>query len=363
MGECLITRRGGEKYELPVLNEAYPQNVSLIQSASGSATFMVVIDTPGKPAEYTYQWYVNGSKVSGATGISYTKTGLTSVATYTVYCEVTNKAGTVTSRVATLKVLSSMPTYTYSGTHQLINDGNNNWRIKLKSSGVLRFSNLGNGEGNIEVFLVGGGGGATGSGGAGGFTTTSAATVQVNTDYSIVVGAGGAGANGLNKTAGTGGQSSAFNKTANGGGGGKSGTSGAGGNGGSGGGAYGGTQPGGNGGFNGNGATGGYHTPRNGTGQGTTTKEFGESSGDLYAGGGGGAGARYTGESSPSTFAGGSGGDGGGGKGGKPAIHASDKTVAGMSGTTNTGGGGGGGQMSGQCGSGGSGIVVIRNHR
>lgn len=51
MGECLITRRGGEAYELPVLNSAYPANVTVVQAANASASFSVQITTPGKPAE------------------------------------------------------------------------------------------------------------------------------------------------------------------------------------------------------------------------------------------------------------------------------------------------------------------------
>lgn len=106
MGECLIMRRGGETYRLPILNESYPQDVTktVIKGSTTSATFSVQIAEAGNPAEYTYQWYVNGSAVSGATSSSYTKSDLSETATYTVYCEVTNKAGVVTSRVATLKV-------------------------------------------------------------------------------------------------------------------------------------------------------------------------------------------------------------------------------------------------------------------
>ena len=194
MGECLITRRGGEKYELPILNSAYPANVTQIEQSGGSATFNMVIDTPGKPAKYTYQWYVNGSKVSGATGSSYTKTGLTSVATYSVYCEVTNKAGTVQSRIATLTVQSSQPKYTYSGSHELIKDGTYNWRIKLKSSGTMRFSYFGSGGGSIDVFCVGGGSGSnTFTGGGGGKTkTASSVKLSLNTNYSVTIGGGGA---------------------------------------------------------------------------------------------------------------------------------------------------------------------------
>lgn len=106
MGECLIMRRGGETYKVPVLNPNYPADVTktVVKGNTTSAEFTVAISQPGNPAEYTYQWYVNDSKVSGATSEKYTKSDLSTTATYTVYCEVTNKAGTVKSRVATLKV-------------------------------------------------------------------------------------------------------------------------------------------------------------------------------------------------------------------------------------------------------------------
>ena len=106
MGECLITRRGGDSYKLPVLDANYPADVTttVIKGNTTSATFNAVIAEPGSPAKYTYQWYVNGSPVVGATNSTYTRSGLSATATYTVYCEITNKAGTVTTRVAKLNV-------------------------------------------------------------------------------------------------------------------------------------------------------------------------------------------------------------------------------------------------------------------
>lgn len=50
---------------------------------------------------YTYQWYKNGSAVSGATSSSYSFTP-TAIGTTTIYCKVTNSAGTVQSRTATI---------------------------------------------------------------------------------------------------------------------------------------------------------------------------------------------------------------------------------------------------------------------
>ena len=106
MGECLITRRGGVSYELPVLDENYPQDVSLIviKGNTVSATFNAVFTTHGKPAEYTYQWYVDGVAVEGTNSAVFTMADLGETVNHSVYCEITNKAGTVTTRVATLKV-------------------------------------------------------------------------------------------------------------------------------------------------------------------------------------------------------------------------------------------------------------------
>lgn len=86
-----------------------------------------------------------------------------------------------------------------------------------------------------------------------------------------------------------------------------------------------------------------YNTSK---GQGTTTREFGESSGDLYAGGGGVIGGYNNsgGVTSTNAYTITDGGEGNGARGG-------------MSAESNTGGGGGGN------GNGGSGIVIIRNHR
>ena len=106
MGECLIMRRGGETWKVPVLDASWPRDVAttVIKGNTTSATFTAVISEAGNPASYTYQWYVNGSAVSGATGSSYTMSGLSETAAYSVYCEITNKAGTVQTRAASLKV-------------------------------------------------------------------------------------------------------------------------------------------------------------------------------------------------------------------------------------------------------------------
>lgn len=236
---------------------------------------------------------------------------------------------------------NQMPAFTYTGSYDLIDDGKDgsvqNWRIMLKTSGVLTFQRIGT---LIDVFCVGGGGGGgkgdstlgRGCGGGGGYTKTNkGVSVQEDVVYTIEIGGGGAANS-------DGGSTSAFNIVAEGG---KCGVIGRGGAGGSGGGGCGGA-----GGSDGSdGFIGTYHSPEpGGSGQGTTTREFGESNGTLYAGGGGG---NAWGGSSTNF---GKGGEGGGGDGrGSSAAEP---------GTTNTGGGGGA-----TNGAGGSGIVVIRNHR
>lgn len=338
---------GGVPYATPVLNSAYPANVTQLERADGSAAFEVKIDAAGHPDSYSYQWYVNDAAVSGATSPSYTRTGLTSAATYSVYCKVTNKAGSVNSRTAILTVQPAKPAFSYSGAYSLVQDSTYQWRLKFLTSGVVNFSHLGCFASGIDVFCVGGGGsgagnktgmdGNTGGGGGGGYTTTrKKVALQAGTNYTITIGAGGTAVG--EKTAGNvGGATSAFGVSASGGGGAPQ-WGGWGGNGGSGGGSSytndGGTIiAGGHGGYDG-GNGGGDHP---GSGQGSTTREFGESGGTLYAGGGGGAWI-----ASGVTVLGGSGGGGNGYQ----------------KGADNYGGGGGGGGAAG-----GSGIAVIRDAR
>lgn len=259
--------------------------------------------------------------------------------------------------------LEQIPVFTYTGEYAIVDDSYNqidstlgNWKIRFLTSGTLMFTKLNGAEAGIDVFLVGGGGsGANGCeesdgtyrstyGGGGGYTNTvRGVRISTNTDYAITVGAGGASASSISQSGYNGGSTSAFGATANGGEGavGFTGSSwtGHGGNGGSGGGGSGGS--GGSDGGNGSGDS-------FGTGQGATTREFGEAGGNLYSGGGGGA-------------VNGAGGAGGGGAG-CPTASGSN----GVDGTANTGGGGGAGSRltsPTHSGAGGTGIVIIRNKR
>lgn len=230
--------------------------------------------------------------------------------------------------------LSTIPEFTYTGDYEIVNDSDepitvsqDNWKIRFLTSGTLTFTNLNGAENGIDVFLVGGGGnGETirgARGGGGGYTkTVKGVSIAIATPYTVTIGASS-------------GTSSAFGVSAN-------GASGAdGGSGGGGGGSSSGTS--GNGGSNGGNGTAG-NVSNGGTGQGTTTREFGESIGKLYSGGGGGS-AAYAGAAGDSTA--GAGANFGG---------------AAKNGVANTGGGGGA-AYSGTAGRGGSGIAIIRNAR
>lgn len=230
-----------------------------------------------------------------------------------------------------------------------------NWKIKFYKTGVLTINKLNGAADGIDVFCVGGGGkGAmynqyadpptAAPGGGGGYTTTQRGVSVPVGKYDISIGGSGGTTYAFKGTAievsaKNGGNAIMYDGTTN--------TKG--GDGGSGGGNIG-CVGGSNG---GDGGSTGHVWGNGGKGQGNPpgTREFHESTGMLYAGGGGGGSYQKIGAS---------GGSGGGGQGG------GGKNV-GKNGTANTGGGGGGGGWAWGAGdnpgSGGSGIVVIRNKR
>lgn len=318
------------------------------------------------------QFWVKGLD-NGTYYLKATKSGQTATMAYTIA-----EYGVYRIRMA----YRTIPEFTYTGgTYKAYKDdgteitnittyNETNWKIHFLTSGTLTFSNLYGATDGIDVFLVGGGGAGSnptgaGAGGGGGYTKTIPnVTVSSNTQYSVTVGEGGAvGTKGVAIGAKGGASSFGTLEPADGGYGGQNST---GGNGGSGGGSgnAGSQTPDGEtkmagGSDGGNGSA--YSSQSVGIGQGTTTREFGESSGKLYAGGGGGGSNQG---SSPPSY-GGAGGAGGGGHG----FGVSSKPAT--AGKTNTGGGGGAGanntvndtNAERRAGAGGSGIVIIRNAR
>ena len=260
------------------------------------------------------------------------------------------------------KVGAGAPKFTYTGTYNIRKDG----VVELLTSGTIVFLE----PKVIDVFMVGGGGagGYVGDnvasmgcgGGGGGYTRTiRRVNIAANQSVQVTVGAGGA----LREAGGA----SAFGATYTVSGGatpflpGTSNTSpgAAGGSGGGGGvtsnGDYGAGGSDGN-----NGETGYPVAVAGGVGQGFTTREFGEVTGKLYAGGGGGG--RYMSAQSPVVSIGGSGGGGAG------AWCSSGNYQPAAAGVANTGGGGGGRAtyssyntpVTAEAGTGGSGIVCFR---
>lgn len=256
------------------------------------------------------------------------------------------------------KVGVKAPKFTYTGKYNIRKDG----VVELLTNGTIVFLE----PKVIDLFMVGGGGAGSArsgssfnsrgyGGGGGGYTrTVRKINVTANSEIQVTVGAGGtADINSM-----VNGNSSAFGAFIVAGGYGGLVTTMAGGNGGSGGGSgvISNSDGGAGGNDGGNGET-GYNN--GGVGQGFTSREFGESTGKLYAGGGGGG--RYMVSQTPVISAGGSGGGGSGGWAG----NSNNLYQPAAAGIANTGGGGGGGAKwtdSNQAlpGSGGSGIVCFR---
>lgn len=264
--------------------------------------------------------------------------------------------------------------YTYSGTSEFKGDASGDWELKLLTSGYFSMSDPGACDGIIDVFLLGGGGGGGrsssfgGGGGGEGGHMTNAESVQLTKGVSneISIGAGG--------SAGTsGGATSAFGSTAVGGSAGGNCTDsspyalgGTGGTSDTPGGASGGD--GGRGGAAGTSVGSAGTTCNGGTGGTNSTKPFGTGS-EYFAntgygsGGGGGAGGAQN-TSSYMWFSGilGAGGENAGNGGGAQTENSS--AIEATSALENYGGGGGGGRYNDKNGaSGGSGVVILRNHR
>lgn len=273
----------------------------------------------------------DGTTVYTGTGTSTEATGLQDGVVYYFAVYTIGKTGKYRDPVVQQYIPEIYPQYSYTGQHTLVKDENDHWRIKFLTSGVLEW--LGE-DTEIDIFLVGGGAAESSSGGGGGYTkTVKKITITKNQRMEITIGAGGVG------NSSPGGTTTFGDQFVNGG---------SGKNGGSGGGAYGNTGKGGDGGSDGNdGGT--ANGSSSGTGQGSTTREFGESGAELYSGGGGGMGES----------AGGNGGLG------TPTIATAGKTSSYYK-PGNPGGGYGGGAGGGWgngAGNGAQGIVIIRNTR
>ena len=288
------------------------------------------LTAPNTSGSYTFTVHTAGSWVVSCSG-----GGLSASQTVSITASGQSKSVTL--------AYTKIPAFTYTGQYKIVDDsGNeitstttNNWNIRLLTSGTLTFTDL-RGTSSIDVFLVGGGAGSNSKtvstdygtvhsgGGGGGYTKTiKSVSVSENSAISVSIGAGGgAGSSGGTTTVKVNGSSYSASGGAAGGApywNGSNTVCGAGGSGGSGGGAASsGGFAGGSGGSNGGNGSGGrsnvFPTSSAGSGQGTTTRAFGESSGELYSygGSGGGGSAPVVGTLAANT---GHGGQGSGGSG------------------------------------------------
>ena len=86
-----------QEYIKPTLNSSYPTDATVLTGQS--TTLQVKVANSGYPTSLSYQWYKDGSAISGATGTTLT---VTPSATEEYYCVVSNSAGSTQSRTATI---------------------------------------------------------------------------------------------------------------------------------------------------------------------------------------------------------------------------------------------------------------------
>lgn len=356
---------GGGALAAPGLDPLYPQDVDMKFNATSQLQVRIAED--GIPNAYSYQWYLNNSPIEGAITSTYILSGL-SIGTYTYYCTVTNEAGTVTSRLATVVVADVKPNFsTFSGNFSIMENSTPNWSYKITSTGTYTPDS----DYEVDLWGIGGGGsGANGQGAGGGGGGYSAfqtgVTLKKGVKYTFTIGAGGAALTG-DGTGATGGTTRITDAngntllTASGGQGGQIMAGGAGGSGG-GAGTYEKQKYGGYAGTGGsNGANGGNsYSASGGKGSGQNMYPFrqngtgGMPSSEMKPYGGGGAGSERQGPQR-------AGGNYGGGSG-EYQIDSNHDEVPPTNGIANSGGGGGGAQGT-TGGAGGSGIIMIRNTR
>ena len=287
----------------------------------------------------------SGYKTEGAT---FSPSGCGTISGSTVTISNVHNAHTCT---VTLQSSDPLKYFTYTGDYAIkkasdynLDTSNGDYTVlALLDDGTLTFGSAF----SVDIFAVGGGGNGgiynstffpRGGGGGGGYTNTWKNLTVTSANIPVTI--GGAGETTSISIGGTTYSSAGGSSGSNGG----SSSGGRGGDGGSGGGGGTNANSGdvaGGGGYDGkNGSAAyivtGYPGGSGGTGQGTTTRAFGESSATMFAGGG----------------AGGNNGAGGAGGGGNGNSKGEDNT-----------GGGGGGSSSSTRYAGGSGIILIRVHK
>ena len=301
----------------------FTKSVIIVTAPTGSTVTCTKGTVTKTAAERNGEWWFKGLEI-GTWTLKATLSGQTATQTVNI-----TQFGVY--RIA--MVYRVTPEFTYTGNYKVVQDNDSqisdfanwkgNWKIRFLTSGTFTVKNMYGWDGKIDAFLLGAGAsgssrpsstGAYGAGGGSGRTKTiKKIKLTANEPYPIEIGSGGAPVEGDPALGKQGGSTNAFGETAKGGDNLTSaGSHTVGGNGGSGGAGRGG-EPG------ADGSDGTGTDP--GKGQGTTTKEFGEPDGKLYANGG-----RY-GQSSPAAAVPNSGNGGDGGKGGLSGAGSSGIVV------------------------------------
>ena len=112
----VVSDAGGSTTSAPfVLTVNTPPSIAAPPASQtvivGQATTFTV--SPAGTAPFSYQWYLNGTPISGATASSYTTPATTALGTSAYTVQVTNVAGTVTSAAGTLTVNPIVPTLAF----------------------------------------------------------------------------------------------------------------------------------------------------------------------------------------------------------------------------------------------------------
>lgn len=94
-----------EAKKLPTLDAALPADMAV--TAGDDTLFVASVIDAGAPKAHSFQWYVDGDAVEGATEDTYVRDTSGDKGILSVWCEVTNKAGTVRTRDAVLTVKKS----------------------------------------------------------------------------------------------------------------------------------------------------------------------------------------------------------------------------------------------------------------
>lgn len=137
-GGATLTPVGSPTYDSednPTVDEVAPDSVSIAGATAiyEGYTLSLTAVPVGGSGNYTYQWNKEGSPISGATSVTYTKENATTDDAGHYTCTVTNGGGSTTSSIATVTVTSATVAFVVCGQRSAA--GKNVWAYN--EAGVL----------------------------------------------------------------------------------------------------------------------------------------------------------------------------------------------------------------------------------